>query len=270
VIDLRTSRPVGGIDTGVRTIDAFSSSLASAGIFGCAVMVIGGLLACFGLRWGAGLAGGAGTALAGWSALSIGLAELPIAAAESIARNGSGEVFTLTITRDLGYWLIVSAGVVGLLTLFTSVRLAGTGRRPSLNPWVAAVGALSTVVFAAGPLIPMGTATFADNFSSPDPLMDLPTAYFAGRLLQLALIAATGVVGFLLVRTWGLGLAAGGISIAAWLTVSATAELGDTPVGVAIRNVGAPDTVPHGVTIAGLALTGIVLLVAGALALLRR
>ena len=34
-------------------------------------MVIGALLACFGLRWGAGLAGGAGLALVGWAGLAI-------------------------------------------------------------------------------------------------------------------------------------------------------------------------------------------------------
>ena len=64
-------------------------------------MVLGGLLACFGLRWGAGLVGGAGLAPVGWAGLTIGLAELPIALAESVTRSSS-ESFTLSVTRDVG------------------------------------------------------------------------------------------------------------------------------------------------------------------------
>jgi hypothetical protein len=233
-------------------------------------MVVGGVLACFGLRWGAGLAGGAGLAIAGWAALTIGLAELPIALAESVARNGSGEVFTLTVTRDLGYWLVIGAGGVGVLVALASLRLSGSGRRPALNPWVAAIGALATLAFALGPLIPVGTAVLADNARSTDPLIDLPTWYFAGRLVQVAAIALCGVVGFLVVRTYGLGLAAGGLTVPAWLTVTAAAELGDRPIGVAVGNVGAVDTVPHAVTLVALALSGATLLLAAVLALLRR
>ncbi len=267
--DIRTTRPISGITNGVSTLDDIGSNLAIAGWVGTGVMVIGGLLACFGLRVGAGLAGGAGLAVLGWAALCIALIERPIAVAESITRESS-EVFTLTVTRDTGFWLIAAVGVVGLLVFFASLRLMGTGGQPPLNPWSAAVGALGMMMLAAGPLVPVGEASFADNFSSPTVAIDLPTAYFAGRLAQVALIAGTGVVGFLVVRRYGLGVAAGGIAVAVWLWLSSLLEIGTNPVGIADQNPGATDTMPHGVTTAGMAVALLALVITGVLAIIQR
>ena len=166
IIDIRTSAPVDGIATGVRTLDTLGTNLAVAGFFGATVMVLGGLLACFGFRWGAGLAGGAGLALTGWAAMVAGLAELRIASAESITRQTIDLAFTLKVTRDLGFWLIVAVAVIGLLVFLASLRSIGTGGRPALNPWIAALGAVAGVVLVAGPLLPEGTATFANNYRS--------------------------------------------------------------------------------------------------------
>lgn len=269
--DIRTTRPIDGIGIGTTSLHDVGVNLPAAGFSGAVVMVLGGFLACFGFRWGAGLAGGAGLALAGWAGLTIGLVEVPIAVSESITRT-SGELFTLTVTRDTGYWLVVAAGVMGLLVFVASLRSAGTGGRRSLNPWVAAVGAVSSVILAAGPLIPEGEATFSDNFRSPNALIDLPTAYFGGRIGQLALIAFAGVVGFLLVRVYGLGLAAGGISVAFWLWLASLLGIGEDviagvrPLGIAAGNFGAGDTEPHAVTSVGMVLMLLMLLVATALA----
>lgn len=268
VIDIRTTRPTSGIITGSRTLEDLGSNLGLGGFVGAAVMVIGALLACFGLRWGAGLAGGAGLALVGWAGLTIGLAELPIAIAESITRT-SPETFTLRVTRDTGWWLIVGIGALGAIVFLASLRWIGRGRRTALNPIIAALTALAAVVLAAGPMVPVGTATFADNFRSTDPERDLPTAFFAGRLGQLALIAFAGVVGMLIVRAYGLGLAAGGMSIATWLWISSLIELGSRPIGIADRNPGAADTVPHAVTSVGMVATLALLAAAAALALYR-
>ncbi len=133
VIDIRTTRPTAGIATGVRSLDDLGSNLGLVAFSGAAVMVLGGLLACFGLRWGAGLAGGAGLALLGWAGLTIGLAELPIALAESITRTSS-ETFTLRVTRDVGWWLIAVLGVMGLLVFALSIRMAGSGGRRGTQP----------------------------------------------------------------------------------------------------------------------------------------
>lgn len=269
VTDIRTTRPAAGITTGVSTLENLGTNLAVAGFVGAAVMVLGGLLACFGFRWGAGLAGGAGLGLLGWAAMTIGLAEFPIAVAESITRTSS-ESFTLTVTRDLGWWLIASVGIVGLLVFASSLRSIGTGNYIPLNPWVAAVGAVTMVVLAAGPLVPVGQASFADNFTSPTATIDLPTAYFAGRLAQVGLIAIAGVVGLLIVRAYGLGLAAGGISVGIWLWASSLGEFGENPVGIADRNPGSLSTVPHGVTTVGMALSILLLITAAVVATIQR
>jgi len=268
VIDIRTTRPAPGITTGVRTLEDFGSDLGLAGFIGTAVMVIGGLLACFGLRWGAGLAGGAGLALAGWAGLSIGLAELPIAIAESITRTSSLE-FTLRVTRGLGWWLIVAVGAIGLIVFLASLRSIGRGGRAALNPLVAAVAAVAMVVLAFGPLVPVNDAVFADNFRSVDPTRDLPTAFFAGRLGQVGLIALAGVVGMLIVRSYGLGLAVGGLSVPLWLWIASLAQFDSNAVGIADRNPGADDTVPHAVTTVGMVASLILLAIAAGLATYR-
>lgn len=278
VIDIRTTRPTSGIATGIRTLDDLGSNLGLAGFVGVAVMVIGSLLACFGLRWGAGLAGGAGMALVGWAGLVIGLAEHPIAIAESVTRT-STESFTLRITRDLGWWLTASVGILGALVFLGSLRWIGSGGRRALNPVIAAFTAVAMAVLAAGPLVPVGTSAFADNFRSTDPNRDLPTAFFAGRLGQVALIAVAGVIGMLIVRSYGLGLAAGSVSVGTWLWLSSLADMGTTPIGIAVRNPSATDwivtsavdddTVPHAVTTVGMVATLVLLLVAAALATYR-
>ena len=268
VTDIRTTRPAAGIATGATTLDGLGTSLGPAALAGAAVMVIGALLACFGLRWGAGLAGGAGLALVGWTGLTIGLAELPIAIAESITRT-STEQFTLRVTRDVGWWLVVGVGVIALSVFAISLRSIGTGGRRALNPIVAAVTAVAMVVLASGPLVPVGDAGFADNFRSPDPDRDLPTLFFTGRLGQVGLIALAGVVGLLIVRSYGLGLAAGGISVAVVLWALSIGEVGSRPVGIADRNPGAADTVPHGVTTVGMVATLALLAVTAGLAIVR-
>jgi len=268
MIDIRTTRPAAGISTGVRTLEDLGSDLGLAGFIGAAVMVIGGLLACFGLRWGAGLAGGAGLALVGWAGLTIGLAELPIAIAESITRTSSIE-FTLRVTRDLGWWLVVGVGVIGAVVFVASLRSIGNGGRAALNPLVAAITAVAMVVLAFGPLVPVNDAAFADNFRSVDPTRDLPAAFFAGRLGQVGLIALAGVVGMLIVRSYGIGLAVGGLSVPLWLWVASIGEVGPNPVGIADRNPGADDTIPHAVTTVGMVASIVLLVLAAGLATYR-
>ncbi len=268
VIDIRTSRPVDGINVGIRTLEDFGTNLQVAGFVGATVMLIGGLLSCFGSRSGAGIAGGAGLALAGWSAMTIGLVEVPIHNAEGITRNSGADIngFTLAITRDLGWFLILAIGILGLTAFVTTLRMAGSAGRPGLNPWVAALGALGATILAVGPLIPLSEATFDLNLG----FVGLPRAFFAGRLVLLGLVAFSGVVGFLSVRTYGLGLAGGGLSIATWLWATSLADVGDSPVGIAVGNLGTVDTSPHAVTTVGLALALVMLLVASALAIVDR
>jgi hypothetical protein len=268
VIDIRTTRPAAGITTGTQTLHDLGSNLGIAVFAGIVAMVIGGLLACFGLRWGAGLAGGGGLAVTGWAALTIGLAEVPIAAAQRIT-SASSEPFTLRVTRDVGWWLVAGVGAVGLIVFLLSLRWAGTGGRRALNPLIAATTAVGAVVAACGPLVPVGTATFADNFVTTAAGRAVPAAYLAGRLGQVALIALVGVVGMLIVRAWGLGLAAGGMGVAGVLWITSLLEVGPRPVGIAQANPGAGTTVPHAFTTAGMAATLSLLVIAAVMAVVR-
>lgn len=266
VTDIRTDRVVDGIPNRVSTVADIGSNLPVAGFIGAAIMLIGGVLHCFGLRWGAGLAGGAGLALAGWAGLTLGLAEVPINTAARITRDpNTPGPFTLTVTRDLGYWLIVALAALGLIVFAFSLVSAGTAGRRGLNPWTAALGALAALVVAAGPLITVGGANFDVNFGTDE----LPFVFFAGRIAQLALIAVAGVVGFLLVRSYGLGLAAGGVSVALWMWLSSLLEIGDRPLGIAAGNLGSSDTSPHAVTTVGVALTVVMLIVAATIAIVQ-
>jgi hypothetical protein len=231
-------------------------------------MLVGGLLSCFGFRSGAGLAGGAGLGMAGWAAMTIGLIEAPIYAAQQITRASSTDVtqFTLSTTRDLGWFLIAAVGALGILVFAVSLRMAGAGGRRGLNPWVAALGALGAVIVAAGPLFPVGDATADLNLG----FSALPRAFFAGRLVQVSLIAVTGVIGYLSVRTYGLGLAAGGLGVGIWLWVTSLGEVGDKPIGIAVGNIGTIETTPHGVTSAGAVVSIVMITVATTMAILTR
>ena len=68
-------------------------------------------------------------------------------------------------------------------------------------------------------------------------------------------------------RSYGLGLVAGGVSVAAWLWVTSLLETGSRPVGIAGRNPGASSTVPHAVTTVGVITTVVVLLIAAIVAI---
>jgi hypothetical protein len=238
-----------------RTGDWITTDLADnipiAGLIAACLMVGGGVASAFGWRGGSGLSGGAGLATAGLAALTIGLAQYPIDAAYEMASIPSEQQFTLTITRDLGYWLLVGAGALGIIVFFASVNDALGDRRAGLNPWIAALGALAGLVMAGGPLIPEQLASFSDNWYVSDAPGSPPAMLLTARIVQLALLALTALIGFLAVRRWGLGIAIGGGLPAVWLTISTMLELGDDPVGPGYRNPGSTVMDVHGVTIIG-------------------
>ena len=87
--------------------------------------------------------------------------------------------------------------------------------------------------------------------------------------MQLGLLVICGVVGCLLVRRWGLGLAVGGLLSSGWLLVTAATERTPSPIGPAYANPGAGrDLSPHAVTVVGFALAAFFILVAVVLAVL--
>ncbi|MDQ3738845.1 MAG: hypothetical protein M3337_06725, partial [Actinomycetota bacterium] len=280
IITIETTSEDPGFLIGTWRLNDLGTNNTVAALIAGGLMVLGGLLACFNLRWGGGLAGGAGLALAGWSALVIGLAEIPLGEASAAAGQPQPEQFAVTLTRDTGYWLLIAAGGAGVLVFLLSLALVRRDHDGGLNPWVAALGAVATLVAVAGPLIPQNDASFEDNWSSA-PGTDLPTLFFAGRLGQLGVLAFTGVIGFLIVRRYGLGLTIGGFSIVTWLAVTALLEQTESPIGPAVANPGAEnftrplpadrfDLMPHAATIGGIAVALFCALVAAVTMMLRR
>lgn len=249
--EIAPSTEVPTFRTGTWILTDIADNLPIAVLLAAVAMVAGGVAAAFRWPWGAGLAAGGGLALAGLTALAIGLAELPVDAAHQLAAIPSEQTFRLTITRDLGYWLLLAAGVIGIVLFFAALGDAIGDRRHGLNPWIAALGALAAVVTGAGPLIPVGQAAFVDNFYVDGGPGDPPAILIGARLVQLGLLIFGGVTGFLLVRRWGLGLVAGATLPVVWLAASTALELGDSPVGPAYRNPGASRVEVHGVTALG-------------------
>ena len=192
-----------------------------------------------------------GLALTGLVALAIGLAQFPIDAAREFAAIPNEQEFVLTITRDVGYWLLLASAALGLLVFFASINDAFGDRRSGLNPWIAALGALATVVAVLGPMIPEGTAIFSDNWYLREGPGQPSALLLLGRLVQLALLGISGIAGYLCVRRWGLAVAIGGALPIVWLAASTLFDLTDTPVGPAFANPGADEIELHGVTIIG-------------------
>jgi hypothetical protein len=240
-----------GFRTGTWVLDDLADNMSIAMLIAAVLLVIGGIAAGFRWRWGSGLAGGAGLALTGLVALAIGLAEFPIDAARDFAAIPNAQQFTLTITREIGYWLLIAAAALGIVVFFASINEAFGDRRSGLNPWIAALGALATVVAMFGPMIPEGTAVFSDNWYLIEGPGEPSALLLVGRLVQLALLAITGVAGYLCVRRWGLAVAIGGALPIVWLAASTLFDLTDTPVGPAYANPGADEIELHGVTIIG-------------------
>lgn len=240
-----------------------ASNLPIAGLIAACCMAAGGVAAGFGWRWGAGLAAGGGLSFAGLATLAIGVAQIPLDAARQYARMPTEQAFTLSLTRDAGYWLLIVAAAFGIVLFFASLADAAADRRRDLNPWIAAVGALCSVGTVAGPLIPVQQAILSDNWYLIDGPGEAPAMLVVTRLIQLGLLGLCGVLGFLLVRRYGLGLAIGGSLPGIWLGVSLFGELGDTPIGPGWRNPGASRMELHGVTVIGLAGLVSLLLIAG-------
>jgi uncharacterized membrane protein len=227
--------------------DVFSNNAGSV-IAAAAALIVGAALALRGSRFGAGLAGGAGLAMMGFVAMQIGVVTQEFDSA-GYDRISAGGVITVTLTRDLGFWLLVAAASAGVITFGLSLRRAGEDFRSRLDPTVSVLGAFATLAVAAGSLIPEHGVPFVRNFS--DDFVPPATLYL--RLGCMALIALAGAVGFLIQRRWGVGVALGGVVIAVWQWASTLGAdnanaSGATPLGVSGGNLGSLDGRPHPVT----------------------
>ncbi len=236
-------------------LNDFSSNLTIGAILGALILVIGASMGATGRRVGTGLAGGAGLALAGMMAMVLGQVTQFFDGTE-FGLISSGSSFTLTTTRDIGFWLAVVAALLGGAAFVLSFEGAGHDGYPPIYPALGAVGLLGTAMAVIGPMIPLNGVPFGDQFSNDF----VPPATLLLRQLVLVLIAVGGVVGFTRNRRWGLGMALGAISIGAWQMITAATKSGDIPWSYAGGNPGATDFAPHAVTIIGV----VVMILAGA------
>ena len=212
-----------------------------------AVLAIGGAaLGATGKRFATGLAAGAGLALVGLTAPLIGFV---IAVFDSeLGSLGTG-TFTVTQTREAGFFLLIACLTAGALTFLLALNHSGPDGTPRMNPSLAALGVLASIAAAAGALIPANGMTFGNNFSNDF----IPPVTLYLRLLSIALLAVAGIVGFLNGRRWGLGVVLGGISIGIWQMLTTLGDESGNNLGIGGANVVTGEVKPHIVTIVGLA-----------------
>ncbi len=240
-------------------LNNFSSNLTICVVVAAVLLIGGAVLGATGRRVGAGLAGGAGLALAGVFGWVIGQVTALFDNQEVVLLGGGG-TFTLTTTQEVGFWFAAVAAGLGVLAFVLSLSSGGADGQPVINPAIGVAGALGTLAVVIGPLIPMNGAAFGDNFSNDF----IPPASLYLRLAVLVLIGIGGLIGFLANRRWGYGMALGAISVGAIQWVTAIGESGDFPLGIAGGNVGATGYAPHIVSTIGV----IVMLLAGVAGLL--
>lgn len=238
-LTVRTSALVPTFPVGDWILADLGSNLAIGAVLSVAVLAIGtAVWSLTGARWAAGLVAGASLTLTGWALLVLGLMERPIRLvhdALAAPSPGSPDAFVITLERTTGFGLLLMMLALGLLTAAAAVPHLGRDPFPSLNPWVAAAGAAAMLGVAIGPLLPVGSAALGDNWATAT---DRPWLFLVGRGLHLALLAGCGIIGFLLVRTAGLGLVLGAVPLTVWMTLSALLEWGSAPIGVGVANPG--------------------------------
>jgi hypothetical protein len=155
-----------------------------------------------------------------------------------------------TFTHEAAFFIALGTIVLGIITFLVSISYATS--EGTLHPGVriaGILGLLGTILAVVGPLIPEHGATWGDNFTGDNG----STLSRLIRIGGIVFILLAGVVGFLNNSTWGFGVALGGVSVWAWLWVTAaTSKVGDHRVGPAFANPGATSTEPHVITTAGI------------------
>ncbi|MEO5899439.1 MAG: zinc ribbon domain-containing protein [Ilumatobacteraceae bacterium] len=236
-----------GITTHFRLHD-LASNAPLAMIVAVAVLAAGAVLGIVGLRLGIGLAGGAASAIVGLVALDA----AQVANQMQVAKRAASEITVVTVTWEVGFFLLVGAGVFSLIVFFTSLAAGADDGRRRLNPVICGIGALGPVAVALGPMIPNDGRSWSDNWSTAV----LPATFVWLRIAALAIVAIVGVVGFATRRRWGAGLAVGGLAvvIVQWFGTMRT-PVDPRRASVGIYGLSGTDGTPHVLVLIGLAVT---------------
>ena len=214
------------------------------------VLLAGAFLTASGKRFGRGLIGGAGLALAPAVACVYGfysdVRDNADVAATTVSNNGGGGSF-FSASPGAGFYILLAGALLGFFGFFVSLGRSNPERSHGLNSALCGIGAVASLIAGIGQLIPQNGAKIGDNFS--DQLGN--NVFIYGRLAMAILVACCGVIGFMRRSRWGIGLALGGLTLYAWQWLSSLAEFGDFPAPPAFVNPGAEGVKPHMLTTIG-------------------
>lgn len=281
-------RVSGDVNTSVRVgLNGIATNARVGTIIAAVLLIVGAAIGMSGRRFGTGLAGGAGLALAGFMGWLAGDAASVIDTLKQGFRE-SNLAYTLSTTLDVGFWMAVAAAVLGGIVFAVSFAGVGDDGEPALHPAIGAFGLLGGLAMVIGPMLPTKGATFADNFSSDSAIG--PALWWKGRLfidlgithaavppvttwlrvLVLLLLLIGTYLGFIAGSKWGIGIVLGAVGIGVWQWVTAALEAGDLPWGIAGGSPGQEGFQPNVVTTVGLVVVVVTLVVAAVFAYLPR
>jgi hypothetical protein len=277
-------RVTGDVTADVRLgLNGLATNARLGTIIAAVLLVVGAAFGLSGRRFGTGLAGGAGLALAGFMAWLVGDAMSVVDTLKQGFRE-SNYRYTLSTTLDVGLWMAVAAAVLAGVVFILSFTGIGDDGEPPVHPAVGAVGLLGGLALVIGPMLPTNSTTFSDNFSGDVAIG--PAQWWKGRLvfelgirhdqvppittwlriLVLVFLVVGAYLGFIAGSKWGVGMVLGAVSIAVWQWSTAMIEAGDLPFGIAGGNPGEQRLTPHVVTTVGLVVVMLALVVAAVLA----
>lgn len=262
----------------MRANDFASNSLVGL-LIAAALLVVGAAGALSGRRSGAGLVAGAGMAA---SALSIWTIAQALAFIDTlrVGLRGSGLGYRLVSTYDLGLWSAVAVAALGVVLFLMALAWSRDSGRRRVHPGIAVLGSFATLVLVAGPMIPTGGSSFADNFTGEQPVAAIrfakafvfyltgidhqaqPPVTFIMRLAAVLLLAVVGLVAFLRGTRWGLAAVFATTAVTAWVWATAIFTAGDRPFGPVGGNPGSTGFEPHAVTTVGLLMTVLAMVLA--------
>jgi hypothetical protein len=241
--DLAAAFRSGGLFTG--------SNLQVGVIVVGVLMVIGAVLAVLRRSYGAALASGASLALLPVTLCIWGnvrkIADTAVLQAQD-AKIATRLGTYVQTQAAVGVYFIAAASVLGIAVIIVSLVAPKSDPWPPFNRILGIVGALASLVAAAGQLVPENGVSFSNNFSTDT----VGLLLLSGHLAVIGVVALCGVVGFLWCNRWGIALAFGGISVYLWQWVSSVGNLGAFPAEPAFGRPGSIDLKPHATTTIGL------------------
>ncbi|MEY4010452.1 MAG: hypothetical protein RLZZ93_1144, partial [Actinomycetota bacterium] len=250
----------------------FASNTLVGFLIAAGLLVVGASAALAGRRVGAGLVAGVGMAA---SALALWTIAQSLAFVDTlrVGLRESGLGYRLVTTFDLGLWAATAVAALGVVLFVVALGWSRVDGRRRLHPGISVLGGFASLVMVAGPMVPTGGASFADNFTGERPVAAIhfakafvyyltridhqaqPPVTFIMRLVSLGLLLLVGLWAFLCGNRWGLAAVFGSSAITVWIWSTAVFTAGHRPFGPVGGNPGSTAFEPHAVTSVGVLMT---------------